>query len=478
MLIKLALKGEAQPHQESAAKKLQKSPGLIIYHGLGSGKTFTSLLAGEKIPGSKLVVPPAALKGNYAKEINKFEAHHPDYHIVSLETFRKRPHDFIKKYKPNLLIADEVHRARNEGTASYEALSEARQHFPKFLGLTGSPISNDPGELANLVQLAAGKPVVGDAKHFTQHFVRDFEQRPGLLGRLVGIKPGLKREPKNLDELKARIGPYVHSFAGDAKYIKHVPSVSKELIHVPMDDSQKEYYDFVMGKLPWWSKYKIAHDLPPSKSEAAKLNAFLGAARQVSNSPASFGGPEVTPKIRRIVHDIESGLGEDPNFKSVTYSNFLESGLNPVAKRLSHKGIKYGLFTGEQSDQERDAAIKAFNSGKLRHLLVSPAGAEGLDLKGAKLMQIMDPHWNPEKTKQVIGRGARFKSHEHLPEAERKLLVREYLSEPPRSLWTKVKHFFSNKPIHQPGVDQYIYNRAEEKARLNEAFLNVLKDIK
>lgn len=478
MIIKLAIVGTAQPHQESAAEKLKHSPGLIIYHGLGSGKSFTSLLAGENTKGNKLVLPPAALQGNYAKEMDKFKVKHPDYKVMSMETFRKNPDRYIEKHKPELVIADEVHRARTEGSVTLSALQQNRHKFKKFLGLTGSPISNDPSDVAPLINLAAGANVFPDAKKFHERYVFERPKKVGLFGRILGVKGGTVGEPRNMAEFKAKASPFIHSFSGSKEYAKHIPSVRSETVHVPMDKEQKDYYDFAMGKLPAWSRYKISHNLPPTKSEAVKLNAFFSAARQISNTPHSFGGHEGSPKLNRILHDIEHGIKHDPNFKSVTYSNYLNSGLNDIGQLLDKRKIKYGRFTGEESAEVRDAAIRSFNSGKLRHLLVSPAGAEGLDLKGAKLLQIADPHWNPERTKQVIGRTARFKSHESLPLAERNVLVKQYLSEPPKTLMTKIKSWFSPLPLHQMGVDQYIANRSEEKAQLNEAFLNTLKEIK
>lgn len=478
MLIKLALVGTAQPHQEGAVAKLKKSPGLIIYHGLGSGKSFTSLLAGEDTKGQKLVLPPAALQGNYAKEMDKFKASHPDYKVMSMETFRNNPDKYIDKIKPELVIADEIHRARTEGSLTLSALQQNRHKFKKFLGLTGSPISNDPSDVAPLINLAAGANVFPDAKGFHARYVAERPKKAGLIGRWLGVQAGVTQTPQNLDEFKAKASPYIHSFSGDAEYAKHVPTVTNEVVHVPMDAEQKEYYDFAMGKLPAWSRYKISHNLPPSKSEAVKLNAFFAAARQISNTPASFGGHMESPKLHRVIHDIEHGIKHNPNFKSVTYSNYLNSGLHEVGQLLDKKKIKYGLFTGEETPENRDAAIKSFNSGKLRHLLVSPAGAEGLDLKEANLLQVVDPHWNPERTKQVIGRTARYKSHEALPVGERNVNVRQYLSEPPKSMMTKIKSWFSPLPLHQMGVDEYIYNRSEEKAKLNNAFLDVLKDIK
>jgi superfamily II DNA/RNA helicase len=180
--------------------------------------------------------------------------------------------------------------------------------------------------------------------------------------------------------------------------------------------------------------------------------------------------------LRAVVHDIEQGFKKDPNFKAVVYSSFLEGGLEPLAQKLKKREIPYGLFTGAQRDSERNQMVHDYNHGKLKSLLISPAGGEGLDLKGTKLMAVLDPSWNPAKINQVIGRAARYKSHEMLPEAERNVVVKQYLSEPRLGLMGKVKKFF--KPdTHAIGVDEYIYNRAMEKDQLNNKFTDALKSL-
>jgi superfamily II DNA or RNA helicase len=132
------------------------------------------------------------------------------------------------------------------------------------------------------------------------------------------------------------------------------------------------------------------------------------------------------------------------------------------------------MFTGEQPDIERNQMVHDYNKGKLKALLVSPAGGEGLDLKGTKSVSILDPGWNPARTEQAIGRAARFQSHEHLPENERVVNVKEYLSEPRPGLLGKIKKIF--KPDTRViGSDEYIFSRSQEKAKLNQQFTNALK---
>ena len=470
----MAIEIKPQKHQKETVHQLHKAKSLIASHGLGSGKTLTSILAGERHPEeSKLVVAPAALLHNYKKELHKFNIPDTNYHLVSYEKFRKNPNAIVDKYKPSLLIADEFHRTKDPGTLTGDSIRDIRPRVKRFLGLSGSIAQNHPSEIAELLHTATGHPVLGNTKQFKQYFIHEKQVKPGFIGRLMGRKPGIVEEPKHLDKFKEIASKYINTFKGDAEYSKHIPKIEYETKRIGMNKEQQKVYDYTFGKSPRWLKYKIKHNLPPSKSEATNINAFLIGARQASSSTEPFGVKDNTPKIDAIVHDLQHGLKHDKNFKGVVYSSFLDAGLHPLGNKLKKLNIPFGSFTGEQTNQERNDMIHNYNKGKLKTLLLSPAGGEGLDLKGTKYLGIMNPSWNPSKTNQVIGRGARYKSHEKLPEAERKLHVVQYLSEPRSNIFGKVKKFF--KPSsHNIGVDEYVFNRAAEKEKLNRQFTEIL----
>jgi hypothetical protein len=58
--------------------------------------------------------------------------------------------------------------------------------------------------------------------------------------------------------------------------------------------------------------------------------------------------------------------------------------------------------------------------------MISPAGAEGLNLKNVRQVHIVEPYWNEVKIEQVIGRAIRICSHKDLPLEERKVDVFRY----------------------------------------------------
>lgn len=473
-LIKLAAKIQLQTQQKETVNKLDKSKSVIAYHGLGSGKTLTSIAAGEKTKGNKLVLAPAALLHNYKKELHKFNVSDNNYKLVSYEKFRRNPDSILNKYNPTMIIADEFHRTKDPDTLIGDTIRYARPKVKKFLGLTGSIAQNHPSEIAELLHNATGKPILGNEKQFKNNFIKERIIKPGLIGRMIGRTPGVVEEAKNLDKFKKITEPHIHTFAGDDEYKKHVPKIETEIRRVQMNDEQQKYYNYAFGKAPSWIKYKIKHNLPPGKRESVNLNAFLIAARQASNSIEPFGGSGHTPKMDAVLHDIEHGIKSDPNFKATIYSNFLEAGLHPLSRKLKKHNIPYGMFTGEQTNADRNQMVHDYNKGKLKTLLISPAGNEGLDLKGTKFTGILDQSWNRQKTLQAIGRGARFKSHENLPLEERKVKVVEYLSEPQLGILGRIKRKF--KPdTHAIGTDEYIYNRSIEKENLNTQFTNILK---
>ena len=137
-------------------------------------------------------------------------------------------------------------------------------------------------------------------------------------------------------------------------------------------------------------------------------------------------------------------------------------------------GPAYALFTGEISFEDRAKVIRAFNADdnlhgeKLKVLIASSAGAEGLDLKNVRQIHILEPYWNEVKMEQVIGRGVRRNSHIALPPAERNVEVYRYLS-----VFTENQKQRSPEP---ESTDQHVYQIAYKKALIKNELLQILRE--
>ena len=167
-------------HQRTVAAFLARgSPhrGLLLYHGLGSGKTCAAAAAAQAVAadgGVKniVVLLPASLKPNFAAEFAKcapgvLAADGPALHYFSTNGVAARdidPHECTVKgvcMHEAVVIVDEVHNLVSQisnggrrGVRLYDALMNAR--FCKIIMLSGTPIINSPHEIAYLFNMLNG----------------------------------------------------------------------------------------------------------------------------------------------------------------------------------------------------------------------------------------------------------------------------------------------------------------------------------
>lgn len=465
-----------QPHQQDALEHSRGKPGTIINHGLGSGKTVTSLGIAEDEGGKTLAVTPAALRENYKKEIKNFvpEDRHDDYRVESYTKFRDNADEILEEHQPDTVIADEVHRLRNP-TKARKAFEDNRHKFSKMVGLTGTLANNHPKEAVPLTNLVAGDQVMTQAG-FERDHISEEEESPGLWAKWVkGVEPGVKEQVTNKEELGEKLSPYVHRFTGSEEYEQHVPDVDEETVETGLSKKQQKLIKNLENANPA-AAYRVKSNLPPAKQESSNLNAFMVGARQISNTPAthdqSVDDPVgASPKLQKMLEDARSASEQDDNYKGVQFSNFLSGGVHPLSEAMQQEGMDSDVYEGSLTDAQKKRIVERFNNDESQNLGLSPAGSEGLDLKGVKQMQITEPDWNPEKINQAIGRAARYKSHDHLPEDERKVNVKRYLASNPDK-------WYHNLPgvDKKTSVDEYIHSRAREKEQLNEGLYDALPE--
>lgn len=477
-LIKEALEGvDLFPHQKRVRESIDEAPGKILFHGLGTGKTIGSLGAAEKVDKPTKIVAPASVRPQFKEEAENVLDEGPAGEKPEVKSFYELSRGDIND--ADTVIFDEAHRLRNPESSRTQQARDLSYDAKKRLLLTGTPIYNDPSDLAPLANIAAGENrLPEDPRDFRDKFIEGEKVSPGIFGKLTGVESGEVPSIKNKDELKEKIDDLIDYQPASGESF---PDVTKNKKKVEMSKEQSDIYRGLMGEAPFWVRFKVRHNLPPSKQEKDRLNAFLAATRQASNSPHPFSqkdgpytGAKKSPKIQKMADDIEKGLETDENFKSIAYSNFINSGLEPLSRELDDRNIDYRKFTGELSDDEKEGVQREFNEGDTPVLLASSAGAEGLDTKGVKKVQVMEPHWNQAKINQVVGRAVRQGSHDHLPEEEQEVEVNEYHSTPKPSYYDKIKQFFGSEMV--TGTDEYLSQRSEEKQKLIDQFLDVVKE--
>lgn len=141
-----------------------------------------------------------------------------------------------------------------------------------------------------------------------------------------------------------------------------------------------------------------------------------------------------------------------------------------INKQIQKDKVGYVEFHGGIKDlADRHKGKDVFNASENRYgniikiMLISPAGAEGLNLKNVRQVHIMEPYWNEVRITQMIGRGIRQCSHKDLAVDQRHVDVYRYKSV------RKAKDKWS--------TDQYIEDVARGKEGLIQSFLDAVKEV-
>jgi len=465
-----------QPHQERIQDAVNdENPRMILYHGLGSGKSLSALAAAEaakkKYQDDYGIVAPASLRGNFQKEVEKFTTG------SSPEILSYTALGMGKKFKgaPQTLIMDEAHRLRNPGGSAAQAAREAANQAKRVLLLTGSPITNSPTDLANLISIVARKNI--SPQEFEKKFIGYKTVHPGLFNFLGGVKPGVKPVIKNEAELRSLLEGRVDY---QASKTPEGVNVNEEKIEVPMSGSQQKIQKALRTKIPPGFLWKLDREFPLSKDELAKLNSFLTGLRQnsVSTRPFrqdndAFKSFQQSGKLQNAYSKLQEMLDSDPRKKAIIYSNHIGAGVEPYAAALDKFNVPYGVFHGGVPMKARQRALSDYNAGKLRALLIGPAGAEGLSTKGTNLIQLLDPHWHESRTQQARGRGLRFDSHDDLPEELKDVRVQRFISKSEEPSW--LGKLMGHR--RERTGDEILERLSNEKEKLNERFRELLREM-
>ena len=446
-------------HQKRVAAKLQKQRGLVAYHGLGSGKTLTAINAAEQFGGA-VVITPASLRDNFKKELVKSKAN-GKYDIYSYEGFIRNP----VSLKDRVLILDEAHRIRSAGSKRSQIIREKAKEAKKVLLLTGTPIQNKPHEISPLINTITGKNTLPISESdFKKKYLDIIKTDPGFFRRVF-------KKDKNLKPFRRLVKKHIDYYSPD-KNIEDFPNKKEHLVNVEMSNNQRDIYKTWTKELTPRVRKLINKRLPPSKQDAVELNAFANVFRQVANSGKEFDilNNETPPKVKVVGKKIKRSKGP-----ALVYSNYIKSGLGEVSKELSKKKINHALYTGSLNDKQKKQIVKDYNDQKLKALLVSSSGGEGLDLKRTRQVHVLEPHWNDPKIEQVIGRAARYKSHADLPVKDRKVDIYRYNSILPKNRKTIAQYLLRRDATRDPAIEEYLATMSKTKKDLNEKFLKAMR---
>lgn len=412
--------------------------GAIAFHGVGSGKTLSAVVSAyyylKMYPSnSVIVVSPSSLLYNFINGMVQYGLDIGDkrYKFYTYDKYIRKP----TLAKNALLIIDEAHNFRTEIVVNQAKDPETGQNLDE-----GIPVSNIRGykvmkygsDHAHKVLLLTGTVFV--------NMIYDIENLLAIVDN---------RDPITRSTFAEVISPVnAENIPDYFKYrISYFPTPKSDLFPtrndiiqpIYMNKKQEEQYN----KLKLEGRQELESDNP---------NAFYSAERYASNivNKDDEGKIILNPKIDWIIKKIK----EKKNEKFIIYSSLYDAGVSLLFNQLDKSNIKYAKITGSQSTSSKEENKRLFNGydfGKpnffnkvliepnlqkyinsdYRLLIITKAGAEGVDTINCQNMVLLDSQWNEALSEQIIARAIRYKSHHGLPKEERfvnvyrLLLVRE-----------------------------------------------------
>jgi hypothetical protein len=145
---------------------------------------------------------------------------------------------------------------------------------------------------------------------------------------------------------------------------------------------------------------------------------------------------------------------------------------------------RYTMITGDpRISPDNNAEVKALTNPenkdgfKIKVVLISQAGTEGIDFKFIRQVHILEPWYNMNRVEQIIGRAVRNLSHKDLPFEKRNVqifmhgtLLKEQAYNEEEKTYTLIE-----KPSKEEAADLYVYRMAESKAVLIGRISRLLK---
>ena len=408
------MKNVADP-SKNKKEMYKKTKGLLVAHGMGSGKTLTSLwVAKEYVQKGRVdfvnILAPNVSVGEF---IGSFERAG-----ISPQTARKirvLTHDEFslnrkkRDFSNCLVIVDEAHLFTKTKYAALEKLN-----VPYIMLLSGTPAPNTPSEIVPLINLLC-----------THEKDKWTEAKWNHTATKVAEKIRFLKDKVSMYNIGSE-----HNYMGKRgalfKSANNFPGYKVTTRNVKLSQHQNGLYLNLLKRIKKESK-DAAGKYPFKRRERAIVDSKHG-------NKGKKGEKKVTPKVARVAEDIvkeikkthkgkkgSTGDKREHRGRLLLYASHkkVTKCLMKEIKSLCRAGkvdsAQIALYNGDTNEKDRLAIKESFNNGELDLLIISKAGSVGLDLQCTSKVFLYDLWWNIPQVNQIIGRAIRFRSHRKPP---------------------------------------------------------------
>ena len=385
--------GTLRPFQKKGLAWLCATPRGLLADEMGLGKTLQALcaLCSLRLFPAIIVVPPHLVR-NWKAEIARFiriDGHLPRVHeIKGLTPYALPEADLYimhylllrgwKEILPNLhfraVVFDEAQELRRAGTEKYSAASLLAESCDRVIGLSGTPIYNQGGEIWNVVNIL-DYHFLGDWESFTREWCYGYGNNIVIKPELLGEH--LRREGLMLRRTKAEVLP-------------ELPEKRRLVQEIDADDSV-----YLRLMQPVLEKLRL---LKNDGTLTASAKALM--IDQISQGERQATGIAKAPYVCQFVRTLLE------NGERVLLFAHHHAVMDRYKEEL--KAFQPVFITGRETGAAKEEAAEAFMQGETDLCCVSLRAASGLNLQRASCVVFGELDWSPAVHSQAEDRAHRI----------------------------------------------------------------------
>jgi SNF2 family DNA or RNA helicase len=296
------------------------------------------------------------------------------------------------------VVFDEIHRAKNppsKRTRAAWAVADRVTASEIRIGTTGTPIQESPEDLFGVLRTVAPDEYPLKTPYVERYLDVDWNEWGGR--DVAGLNP--TREGEFLRNFQARSRRMTKAVLPD------LPEKVYETRWVELPTKLRRAYDSML-------KHYIAQ---LESSTLAAENAMVRAGRLVQLANAAgdiddegkFFMTLPSPKVDAFLSDVADG--DFDGHQVVVFSDSRQL-IDLLSGEMDRKKLDHLTITGMVTGDDRQHAIDMFQAGKVRWLLLTRAGSEGITLTASDLMVRLVRPWSYTVFTQVEDRVHRIGS--------------------------------------------------------------------
>jgi SNF2 family DNA or RNA helicase len=283
--------------------------------------------------------------------------------------------------------------------------------------MTGTPIANDVVDLWPILHWLDAREWPSKTKWIERMIDTMLNAFGGML--VLGVKPHMQ------EEFYKTLNPHMRRMLKQ-KVLPWLPEVMNERRDVEMSTKQKKAYAQMRDTMIAELDDGQALTAPSILTQTTRLNQFANAYAELtvdeSTGEIKATLSEPSCKVDAVMSDIKAkDFGED----SVAVCAVSRQLIYLLSAAMTKAGIKHGLITGLQNEDERQQAVDDFQSGRIKWILfTAQAGGVGITLTAARRLIMLQRPWSLVDHKQAMDRVHRIGSEIH-----DSIIITDYVTE-------------------------------------------------